>query len=61
MIPAVTSQQIEEALLNFDQNYRTTPEFSSWELNQANIWAIEFQGKKYPPKKNNFNCCKYSY
>lgn len=51
MIPAVTGQQIEEALLNFDQNYRTTPEFSSWELNQANIWAIEFQGKKYPPKK----------
>lgn len=45
MIPAVTSQQIEEALLNFDQNYRTIPEFSSWELNHANIWAIEFQGK----------------
>lgn len=35
MIPAVTSQQIEEALLNFDQNYRTTPEFSSWEENYA--------------------------
>ena len=51
MIPAVTSQQIEEALLNFDRNYRTTPEFSSWELNHANIWAIEYKEKKYPPKK----------
>lgn len=35
MIPAVTSQQIEEALLNFDQNYQTSPEFSSWEENRA--------------------------
>lgn len=35
MIPAVTNQQIEEALLNFDQNYRTTPEFNNWAKNHA--------------------------
>jgi len=35
MIPAVTSQQIKEALLNFDRNYQTTSEFGNWEENHA--------------------------
>jgi len=35
MIPAVTSQQIEEALLNFDRNYQTTPKFNKLEENHA--------------------------
>lgn len=50
-IKAVSKERIEEALLEFDSHHRSKREWQSWETNQAHRYAIEAEGRLYPPKK----------
>lgn len=47
----VGKEKIEEAFAAFDEHVRTSEEFLNWENSKAQRHAIEFDGKKYPPKK----------
>lgn len=47
----VGKEKIEEAILAFDEHVRSSEEFRDWESSKAQRHAIEFDGKKYPPKK----------
>ena len=35
----------------FDSDLRDGPEFTGWEQNRAQVWFLEHEGRKYPPKK----------
>lgn len=50
-IPQVEVQKIIEAMRQFDREVRDTAEWKDWEANKAQIYAIEYEGRRYPPKK----------
>ncbi len=50
-IPNIDSHAIRRALEEFDQNFRHSPDWISWENNKAQSWALVADEKRYPPKK----------
>ncbi len=50
-IPPVTKEAIEHALEVFDATLRNSKEWIGWEDNKAQLWVLEHNGKRYPPKK----------
>lgn len=50
-IPSVSAEAIEAALQTFDHDLRSTPEWSRWDQNKAQVWALEHRGQTYPPKQ----------
>ena len=51
IIPTVSADQIQEAMNKFDEEFRTQPQFIGWESKGNQIYAIDVDGKLYPPKK----------
>jgi 5-methylcytosine-specific restriction protein A len=51
MIPAVNTQQIENAIATFDKEYRHLLEWQGWELKRNQLYALTHKGALYPPKK----------
>jgi hypothetical protein len=49
-IPQVDPARIEEAFATFDQEYRETSEWRSWERDPKNVYVIEREGRRYPVK-----------
>lgn len=50
-IPPVDRQRVVDALREFDETVRSSPEFLNWEDNLAQTYALTHEGKRYPPKK----------
>lgn len=50
-IPPVDRDAILRALQEFDQSWRGRKRFSDWEDSAAQKWALESDGKRYPPKQ----------
>lgn len=50
-IPQVDAQKITEALSQFDRELRDTSEWKDWDANKAQTYAIDYEGRRYPPKK----------
>jgi 5-methylcytosine-specific restriction enzyme B len=50
-IPPVDPDAISKALEEFDASLRQGDEWSRWEENKAQVWAISDGGRRYPPKK----------
>lgn len=50
-IPEVEAKLIEEAIQDFDANWRDTGEYLGWEQNRNYLHAIRYGGALYPPKK----------
>lgn len=50
-IPTVSADQIKEAMKKFDEEFRNQPQFIGWESNGNQRYAIDVDGKRYPPKK----------
>lgn len=50
-IPQVDPEAISKAIQEFDASLRQTEEWSRWEDNKAQVWAIRHDGRRYPPKK----------
>lgn len=50
-IPQVDARAIQQALEEFDQTLRDSPEWTDWEGNKAQAWVLVHDGKRYPPKK----------
>lgn len=50
-IPQVDRDVLLRALEEFDRTLREGAEFQHWEILQSQHWAIEHEGKLYPPKK----------
>lgn len=50
-IKAVSKERIDEALLEFDRDYRGRREWLDWETNLAHRYAIAVGGTSYPAKK----------
>jgi hypothetical protein len=50
-IPDVPQSRLFEAMAEFDQTLREHAEWRDWENNLAYRYAIDRDGKRYPPKK----------
>jgi 5-methylcytosine-specific restriction enzyme A len=50
-IPSADASAIREALHEFDRSLRESDELAGWEQNGAQRYAIEYEGRHYPPKK----------
>lgn len=50
-IKAVSKERIDEALLEFDRDFRGRREWHGWETNPAHRYAIAVGGTSYPAKK----------
>lgn len=50
-IPPVNFQKIILAMSLFDKELRNTDEWKGWETNKAQTYVIEYEGRRYPPKK----------
>lgn len=50
-VPQVDRQAILDAIAQFDDDHRGSESFLNWENNRAQLWAVEHEGKLYPPKK----------
>jgi len=50
-IPDVNAKLIQEAIHDFDANWRNTSEYRGWEQNRNYLHAIRYDGALYPPKK----------
>jgi 5-methylcytosine-specific restriction enzyme A len=50
-IPNADVSAIREALREFDRSLRASDEFAGWEANRAHLYAIDYEGNHYPPKK----------
>ena len=51
MIPDASREKIIEVLNKFDSELRNLPEWQDWDQVHTQKWAIEYEGKLYPPKK----------
>ena len=51
MIPSTSRDNIVSALKTFDKDFRSTDGWANWEDKLSQIYAIEHEGKRYPPKK----------
>jgi hypothetical protein len=50
-IPAVDRASLERALVEFDATLPGRPDWLHWERNGAQLYAIDHDGRWYPPKK----------
>lgn len=50
-ISVVDAEAIRQALKEFDETLKASPEWSSWENNKAQSWVLVVGDKRYPPKK----------
>ena len=50
-IPQVDREIILNALTEFDNSLRQSHEWLNWEKSKAQSWALEHDGRLYPPKK----------
>lgn len=50
-IPKVSRKQVQNAMVEFDKALRDSSEWAAWEANAAQLYAIDHEGKCYPPKK----------
>lgn len=50
MIPETTQDAFIKAMTRFDQELRTSSEWADWEHDVRHIYAIEYQGRRYPVK-----------
>jgi len=48
-LPDVDRSTIERALLAFDRDLRDSANFLRWEEDLAQLYAVEFMGRRYPP------------
>jgi MrcB-like, N-terminal domain/EVE domain len=51
MIPSIDRERIIDAMEEFDKTLRDMPEWQGWQNNRAQKWAIDYEGRDYPPKK----------
>jgi hypothetical protein len=51
MIPSIERERLIEAFEEFDRTLRDKSDWVGWENNRAQKWAIDYEGKIYPPKK----------
>ena len=51
-LPSVNPELIDQALAKFDQEERATPQWQDWETRQNYKYAIEKNGRLYPPRKS---------
>lgn len=49
--PKTDSKKIEKALEMFDRSFRDSKEFENWSDKKSQIYAVEWNGRIYPPKK----------
>jgi 5-methylcytosine-specific restriction protein A len=50
-IPSVSAEALQNATTQFDRELRDTPDWADWEQNRAHLYAIEYEGKRYPVKQ----------
>ena len=50
-IPDVKRDKILEALILFDKSLRMSNEMAGWDKKNNQLYAIDFEGQQYPPKK----------
>lgn len=50
-LPIVDRSRVEDAMRQFDQELRNTAEWQDWDKKKSQVYAIEYEGKNYPPKK----------
>lgn len=50
-LPSVDPARIDEALAKFDREERATPKWQGWETRENYKYAIEKNGRLYPPKE----------
>lgn len=50
-LPSVDSQKIFNSLEQFDTELRNTDEWNDWDAKKSQVYAIDYNGRKYPPKK----------
>lgn len=50
-IPQVDRSKVLEAMSEFDSLLRRSSEWTGWEANKAQVWALDHAGTLYPPKK----------
>lgn len=50
-IPKVDAKAIQDAIREFDANWRHTSEYLGWEQNRNYLHAIRYEGALYPPKR----------
>lgn len=50
-IPPAPGENLREAIGRFDHELRDTPDWAGWEQNRAHLYAIEYEGKRYPVKQ----------
>jgi 5-methylcytosine-specific restriction enzyme A len=50
-IPPAPGENLREAIGRFDRELRDTPDWAGWEQNRAHLYAIEYEGKRYPVKQ----------
>jgi hypothetical protein len=50
-IPPAPAENLREAIGRFDRELRDTPDWAGWEQNRAHLYAIEYEGKRYPVKQ----------
>lgn len=51
MLPSLSRQMILSAIDRFDAEVRDTPEGQSWTANRAQKFALDHEGRLYPPKR----------
>lgn len=51
ILPEVSPAALEQALKQFDKDFRKTEEWAGWEDNQAHRYAIRWRDRFYPAKK----------
>ena len=50
-LPSVAADAISSAMDRFDNDLRTSPQWTNWEDNQSHRYAIKKDGKLYPVKQ----------
>src|SRR5690606_33096275 len=50
-LPDVSREVLLDAIRHFDSEQRQRPEWAAWESNGAYKFALELEGRLYPPKE----------
>lgn len=50
-LPQVDAEALQRAMRDFDQTLRNSPEWTNWESNKAQTYALIDGERRYPPKK----------
>lgn len=49
-LPNVAREDLLAAIRRFETELQLTPDWAGWESNKAQVYALEHDGKIYPPK-----------